>query len=298
MNTHKQIIFGIGCGGCGTVSLYALFMEQKIFQYKNTFMNKIVVVKHEGILCNEKRLLFNKPSSGKIKNYINNYLQMVEMNTENERFLNNNVMNYIHGSNSILSENPNYHINIALDLLYYIDDFLKQNQTIKVICIKRARDKTIKSLIKKTLENSMFSFIFGKYIDKPDVLKNKIGLYYDDYYNEVEKLLDKYPNNIKIYDISLLRNKIIQKQMLIWCGFKYPITKILHENKRDTKPYEVKLYKEHIYASIKEIQSKQLELSLKGRCKSLTIIIDKYGNKTSCVLNEKGNIINYDEFNL
>ena len=291
MGKTKQIIFGIGCGGCGTVSLYTLFMEQKIFQYKNSFMNKMVVVKHEGILKNNKRFLLNKPSSVKIQEYVNNYLQMIDLNKEYEQYENNNVINYYQGSNSILSENPNYHINVALDLLYYIDEFLKQNQTIKVVCLKKAKDKTIKSLIQKTLENSMFSFIFGKYIDNPDVLKNKIGLYYDDYYNEVKKLLDKYPNNIKIYDISLLRNKIIQKQMLIWCRFKYPSTKIAHENKRDGLSYKESLYKDYVYANTKAIHSKQLELSLKGGCKSLTIIIDKFGNKTSCALNEKGDII-------
>ena len=56
------------------------------------------------------------------------------------------------------------------------------------------------------------------------------------------------------------------------------------------------LYIDHVYASSKDIHSKQLGLSLKGGCKSLTIIIDKFGNKNSCALNEKGEIICCDEF--
>ena len=44
----------------------------------------------------------------------------------------------------------------------------------------------------------MFSFIFGKYIDNPDVLNEKISTYYDNYYKVIDELSHKYSNNIKI----------------------------------------------------------------------------------------------------
>ena len=56
-----------------------------------------------------------------------------------------------------------------------------------------------------------------------ELLKN-IKSYYEEYYLKIEYLVNKYPNKIRLYDMNdVLNNEKIQKEMMIFAGFKYPI---------------------------------------------------------------------------
>ena len=230
--SQKKIIFGIGCGGCGSHSLYSLLYQQKIMSFKNTNRNKHTYVKHEGKLQNYSLHLHKKPTDKEIELYVKNYLTMIYENNEFNLF-----KTYLE-DNLKPDDISNFHINVSLNLLYYIDEFLKQNLNIKVICLKRDKNKTIKSITQKVLENTQFSFLYGKFISTPRILKTTLEEYYNNYYKIVNELLEKYPKNIKVYDPILFNYKDKQKSMLKWCGFKYTLTKILHENKRDKESFK------------------------------------------------------------
>jgi hypothetical protein len=59
-------------------------------------------------------------------------------------------------------------------------------------------------------------------ISNIELLKN-IKTYYEEYYEKVNYLLSKFPDKIKLYDMKdALNNSSVQKELLMFCGFKYP----------------------------------------------------------------------------
>jgi hypothetical protein len=245
----KQIIFGIGTPRSGTSSLTSLFVKQPIFKYGNGIIEKLIYVKHEAHNINTP--FFAKLELEDDRNVIvNNYLLMVRENAENHcygsminkknTFYNHNLVN--------VKEPPLFHINISHMLLDYIDLFLKTDNSIKVVILKRNRENTINSIYNRYIlnekhynrdNNSTNNFWFREYFNElnDENYQEIIGEYYDNYYNKVNELKVKYPDNFhEVKTETIFNSKEQQEKMFQFCGFKkYNICLGVHENKRDYK---------------------------------------------------------------
>jgi hypothetical protein len=92
--------------------------------------------------------------------------------------------------------------------------------------MKRNKDKVVHSFIRKTagLDHWGTSIKVNNIWDKafPSYgLPNKsvtIGMYYDEYYLRVDSLIEKYPENIKIFPIETLNQPSGVKSVLDFCG--------------------------------------------------------------------------------
>ena len=143
---------------------------------------------------------------------------------------------------------------IAYYYLQYVEDILKINQGVKFICIKRDKEKTVNSWVKKTtisrwpslwIADRFKSIITGTpfyksknhwqehdgstwELDpvwdktfpnfKAHSKKEAISKYWDYYYNKAASLVDKYPVNVKVFPIDDMSSKSGQTRILEFIG--------------------------------------------------------------------------------
>ena len=181
---EKKFIIGLGTGRCGTKSLAALLSAQP-----NT------VVAHE---------------------YHRSPLPWHFSEDAIEKRMNSLEM--INGD-------------VGFYYLNYVDFILKKKPDTRFICLKRRKEEVIASYLKKTdgrnhwvnHDNKIWSadplwdVAYPKF-DTSDKA-SAIGMYYDLYYQIIHTLKDKYPNNLKIFDIERLNSRKGIRSMLIFCGY-------------------------------------------------------------------------------
>jgi hypothetical protein len=187
---NKKLIIGLGTGRCGTVSLYRLLNFQK-----NSFFT------HES-----KPLLpwkFNqKKIDGKLKTYLN--------------------------------KNKKYVGEVNLSFLPYVEYIIEKYPFAKFIVLKRPKKDVIKSILtftglsnynhwiehdgKKWRKGGKWDTMFPKY--HTDSKEKAIGLYWEDYHNQVGKLLKKYPKNILLFKTEDLNSNVKVKEILDFCGIE------------------------------------------------------------------------------
>lgn len=125
--------------------------------------------------------------------------------------------------------------------LPYLPRLLVQFPNIRVICMQRERQATIRSFnnIKGKGKGSANHWIShdGEYwtrtpwdecYPKYDVRTRDLalGLYWDEYYAAAINLAHEYPSNIAIFDISLLGTISGQERILEFCGYSDPVTSV------------------------------------------------------------------------
>ena len=174
---NKKLIFGLGSGRCGTHSLSELLNKQKNFYISHELGDKPVLTWRFDKEC------------------IDFYLD------------------------EIISRNYDFVGDVAFYLINYIDYIIDKYPDSKFICLKRDKLNTVASYDKKTFgRNHWQSHSGDRYSLCPwdrcypkynkDINKEEaIALYYDDYYNIVRSLIDKYPNNLSMFDMEDLNNK-------------------------------------------------------------------------------------------
>ena len=227
---EKQIIFGIGTPRSGTVSLTSLFIKQPIFKYGNGIIEKKIYIKHEAHntytpFCNKLELKDDK------KVIVNNYLLMVRENVEKLYYglvVNREITIRTHNLTDA-NETPLFHINVSYMLLDYIDLFLKTDNSIKVVILKRNRENTINSIYNRYVlneklynhdNNSTNNFWFQEYFNElnDENYQEIIGEYYDNYYNKVDELKSKYPDNFhEVKTETIFNSKEQQEKMFQFC---------------------------------------------------------------------------------
>lgn len=164
----KNIIIGLGTGRCGSVSLTTLLNLQKDFN-----------ITHEV-----------SPAQWEFSNHILNHL----LNILNNR------------KELIVGDVAYYHLN-------YSEKILELLPNTKFPIMIRDKEETINSYMKKTLGRNHWSYNLSKgeksdaYWDRTYPVYNlpkreAIAQYYDDYYNECQKLINKYPNNFKLFEMK------------------------------------------------------------------------------------------------
>lgn len=185
------MIFGIGTGRCGTKSLCGFLNSQKK-----------IISGHESYLLPWKPNLF--------------YLMQLLSIMKNEPY--------------------KYVVECASYILPYAIEILKENPTTKFICLKRNKDAVVESFIKKSgLRNHWVNdeirerrnFEKDKKWDKCfpsyyiDSKYKAIEKYFDEYYQTVNQLIDKYPNNFAVFNINNLNTKEGKKSILEFIEYKY-----------------------------------------------------------------------------
>ncbi len=185
----KKLIIGLGTGRCGSVSLSYFLNEQpgvKIF--------------HEGRIDHEHNIL--------------------KWDNDQE-----NLLKWIYNLEKISVSNQ-YFGDIGMYFLHYVSFLIDQFPNIKFICLKRNREDVIKSYLKWTKtynhwynhngenwqKEDYWDTAFPKF-NEPDKAK-ALGLYWDMYYEEIERLIEKYPQQIRCFPTEALnsinsRNEIL-----------------------------------------------------------------------------------------
>lgn len=128
----------------------------------------------------------------------------------------------------------NYHKdtvgNIALDYLNYLERYFAIFSELKVIVLKRNKKDTVESFIRKSKNdnwwtkhngtewslNEMNDIMFPKY----DVASKReaIGLYWEEYYNKIDKLMEEYPERFLLIRTEALSYENTQKAIFAFCG--------------------------------------------------------------------------------
>lgn len=190
-----SLIIGLGTGRCGSVSLSKILKSQKDSYFTHEFNS----IPRDWERTTPFEIEFAKHiSSGK-------------------KFF-GDVASYN-------LEITKYYLNSGIDL--------------KAIILKRDRQKVIDSFLKKSNGRNHWMEHDGGWWrhDKWDKcfpnfsansIEEAIGLYYDHYYSECEKMDQSKCFWVKTKDLN---NEEKVLEMLTWCGFKNPIFKKFHENR-------------------------------------------------------------------
>jgi len=249
--TSTNIIFGLGSGRCGTKSLASLISMQ------------------EGAVCFHEL----NPSSmswdngfATVKNTYRNFFDLIHSGDPLISF--DQSMGSSHAEFEKINEGR---IKIAGDVasyyLPYVEYILELDPSVKFPCLKREKQETVRSFIKKTRRHNNFAlhavnavtyFLFSKHLvpahrnhwvehdgsiwkqstvwDKcfpkfeTSDLQEAISLYWESYYERIEELSEKYSDNVKVFDMRALSEKSVQFELLDFCGIQNPRTTVVHEN--------------------------------------------------------------------
>ena len=222
---NKQLIISIGTGRSGSVSLSSFLSEQ----------NNVLVL-HEGRLEKEKirKLIKWENDDTELFNWIEYLLNY----DENLKFIGDTGMYF----------------------LPYIDKIIHKYPNVKIIGLEREKEDVVTSFLKKTEgRNHWYSHngngweidnrwdpCFPKY--KIREKRKAIEKYYDDYVNTTNDLKLRYPNNIKIWNLSSFNSSKTKNEILDFISYGNNRT-IEKEFKKNTK---LKSQRELILKKIKE----------------------------------------------
>lgn len=185
-----MLLIGLGTGRCGTVSLSKLLSMQKDCK-----------------VTHEKHMM---PWS------------------VNENLFEQTYKSITSGEESFIGDVAFYH-------LPYVDLILKKNKETKFIILKRPREEVITSYMKKTIgmdhwrpttRPNPWDICYPTFFHNL-TKEEAIGLYYDFYYEDVEKIPKELCFHMKTEDLN---NEDECEKMLNFCGFKNPIYEKVKEN--------------------------------------------------------------------
>ena len=193
---NKKVILGIGTGRCGTVSLSHLLNKQKGSRFSHELKIKI-----------EKKTDYNTPLPWEY----------------NDKAFNS-------AWNSILNYDGDYVGDVSMFWLPYLQKLFELSESLKVICLQRERDGVITSYLKKTEGRNHWMNHNGKEWDfcpwdkcypkfSTHSKEEALGLYWDFYYQLVNNLMKKYPNRIRIFQMTDLNNMEKVDALLDFLGF-------------------------------------------------------------------------------
>ncbi len=153
----------------------------------------------------------------------------------NETLLNKKLSQICEQNTSIVGEVASY-------FLPYVENIIKIKSDAKFICLKRDKQKTVTSFMKKTDGFNHWSTVkkdnwiityFDQAFPKYDALEKEeaIAKYWDEYYKTAENLQSKYPSNFRIYDLAILSDLTMQNEIFEFLGVKNFNPVNVHENK-------------------------------------------------------------------
>lgn len=101
---------------------------------------------------------------------------------------------------------------VALYFTHYIPNILHLYPDAKIVCLKRDKDKTVKGFLKGANNFNHFNDVVTHSFDVcfPDFgtsMEEGLGLWWDWVYKFVESYEILFPDNVKVFDISVLDTK-------------------------------------------------------------------------------------------
>lgn len=121
---------------------------------------------------------------------------------------------------------------VAFYWLPYLHEMFSSFPDLKVICLKRDREETIRSYMKKTQGRNHWMHhdgkkwrldpIWDKCYPKYDVESKEeaIGRYWDDYYRAVEDWARHYPDQVRVFSTHVLNSEEGQDEIFAFLGLK------------------------------------------------------------------------------
>lgn len=167
----KKLVFGIGTGRCGTVSLSKLLNSQK----NSNFTHEI------------KPLLPWKFSKNEINKKLN---QIIKRKPD---YVGDIAFYYLPYVEYIIKKYPH---------TKFICLKRDKNETVESYDNKTGLKNHWINHDGKKFMNDPYDKCFPKNNDKSLLKKQLISRYYDKYYSEVERLIKKYPNNILLFEMT------------------------------------------------------------------------------------------------
>jgi len=106
---------------------------------------------------------------------------------------------------------------VASYYLPYVEYILSRDPSAKFICLKRAKQEVITSFLRRSIDKNLWMAHDGKRWKKNDndqcfphyeasSKREAIGLYWEEYTKEAERLSAKYPDNIRVWEMDQLLN--------------------------------------------------------------------------------------------
>lgn len=120
---------------------------------------------------------------------------------------------------------------VGMYYLSYVDFILEKYPECKFVCLKRDKEATIKSFMKKTQGRNHWMPHNGKWKKCPnwdqcfpkynvESKLDALAAYWDDYYTRSEEFVEKYPRNFKIFNVEDLNNEDQVERILNFCHIK------------------------------------------------------------------------------
>jgi len=150
-----------------------------------------------------------------------------------------NLMKLLATDSRHVGDNGFYWLNYVEWLIEWERKILHVYRPVKmqVVCLRRGREETVDSLLRNIDPSDCTNFTskesehwvrynqhhqwYPKY-DLPN--REAVEKYWDDYYVEAQRLCDKYPSKVRMWETDdALNNEYIQHDMLKWIGFDNPI---------------------------------------------------------------------------
>jgi hypothetical protein len=184
----KKFIFGLGTGRCGTHSLQSLLNQQSNSNVTHEFGDI------PALTWSRDKDMYRR--------------QLKRIESRREHFVGD----------------------VGFYWLPYVEELMNDCNP-KIIVLKRNKQETIESYMKKTIgrnhwqthdgqmyRSDHWDRCYPKYICESK--EKAIGLYWEEYYKTCQILSNRYPNNIKIYDINSLNKSESVEEILNFCDLE------------------------------------------------------------------------------
>jgi hypothetical protein len=135
--------------------------------------------------------------------------------------------------------------------LPYAETIMANDPQARFVVLRREREATVESFSKikggknsrpinhwiehdgRQFSHNIWDECYPKYpAGEAKTLEDGLGLYWDDYYATAQALQQRYPEQLRIYDIDVLKDSVGQEELLRFCGYQQPrVIEDLHKNK-------------------------------------------------------------------
>ena len=129
------------------------------------------------------------------------------------------------------AETSEYYGDIGMYFLPYAEFLIERFPDVKLVCLKRNREEVVKSYLGWAKEyhhwfdhdggiwkkHTLWDSAHPKF-DEPDKVK-AIGLYWDSYYAEVDRLIRLYPDHIACFPMQYMNTSDGQQAILDFIGY-------------------------------------------------------------------------------
>lgn len=193
----SKLIIGLGTGRCGTVSLSQFFKHQENFFSAHEGLHSLVPLKQYLLPWDKSNRLLYEKWKHAISEKLNHY--------------------------DFVAETASF-------LLPYAEDIINDFPDVLFVVLKRSKEGTVASFIKKTYKRNHWMAHDGTvdFLDpvwdaihpkfEADNKTDALNKYWDMYYKTIDQLVHNYPDKLKVFDYNDLNKEAGRKNILDFIG--------------------------------------------------------------------------------